>query len=130
MPGLEYRNSMRAVLHKIFLMTVLMMPGLICAELKDPTRPGGFQFSAGDEVETSKLAEQTVLQAIFYHPEKAAALINGRHYVVGDVVGDSKVVSIYAEKVVLGGDAGETTLKLVPTVVKRHGEKTSPAGKE
>ena len=121
---------MRNMSHHILLVTVVLMPGLLSAELQDPTRPGGFQMMTGDAIETSDNVEQAVLQAIFYHPEKAGALINGRRYVVGDIVGNSKIRGIYADKVVLTGDAGDITLKLVPSVVTRHGEGSSPAGKE
>jgi len=123
------KNTMRNRLHQQLLIAVLLIPGMLPAELNDPTRPGGFQLIPGDAVETGKQNEQAVLQAIFYHPEKAGALINGRRFVVGDKVGNSQIIRIYADKVVLTGDTGEITLKLVPSVVTRHGE-TSPAGKE
>ena len=117
-------------LQQILILIVLLLPGLLSAELKDPTRPGGFQLMTGDAIEAGEQFEQAVLQAIFYHPEKAGALINGRRYAVGDVVGTSRIQAIYAEKVVLTGDSGEVTLKLVPSVITRHGDDASPAGKE
>jgi len=123
------KNTMRNRLHQLLLITALLIPGMLSAELKDPTRPGGYQLIPGDADDAGKQSEQAVLQAIFYHPEKAGALINGRRYAVGDRVSNLKVIGIYADKVVLTGDTGEITLKLVPSVVTRHGE-TSPAGKE
>ena len=123
-------NNMRNKMHQSLLMAVLLIPAGLSAELKDPTRPDGFKLISDDSVETGQQNERAVLQAIFYHPEKAGALINGRRYAVGDRVGNSQIIGIDAEKVVLTGDTGEITLKLVPSVVTRHGETTSPAGKE
>jgi len=130
MHGLEYKRHMHNILHPLLLIMVLLVSGVSADELKDPTRPGGFQLTAGDGIEAGEQFEQIVLQAIFYHPEKAGALINGRRYVVGDIVGNSEIIGIYAEKVVLTGDSGEITLKLVPSVITRHGDDASPAGKE
>jgi len=130
MRGLEYKHHMRSLLYSLLLILVLLVSGVSANELKDPTRPAGLQLSAGEAVEAGQQRDHIVLQAIFYHPEQAGALINGRRYAVGDVVGNSEILGIYADKVVLTGDSGEITLTLVPSVVTRHGETSPAAGKE
>ena len=91
------------------------------AELRDPTRPSGFLQEMPVTDEDVPISEGLMLQAIFYTPENPAALINGRRYAVDDLVGESRVISIKADRVILVGFDGEKELKLaVPSVKTRH----------
>lgn len=96
----------------------------VAAELRDPTRPSGFMQDLSSADEEVFRSDALLLQAIFFNPDTPAVLINGKRYVIDEQVGDSKVKSIYADRVILIGEDGEIELKLaVPSVKKRHGDR-------
>ena len=94
------------------------------AELRDPTRPSGYVQNESFSDEEMFVSDKLQLQAIFFNPGSPAALINGKRYAVGEQIGDSRVKSIYADRVFLIGQYAEIELKLaLPSVKKRHAVK-------
>ena len=107
------------------IVTVSLMAAFqASAELRDPTRPSGYYQELPVSDADMAMSDELKLQAIFYTPGNPAVLINGRRYAVDDLVGDSRVLAIKADSVILTGLDGEKELKLtVPLVKTRHGDK-------
>ena len=129
-------DRMKNSLIKIGLMALMLVMAfpLSSQELRDPTRPGG--FAVMDITDTSDISDGVTmqLQAIFFHPTKSAALINGRRFIEGDQLGQMKIQKIYADRVVLSDSTSETELKMpIPAVITRpdqHIGSGSPDSKE
>lgn len=89
--------------------------------LSDPTRPN---FGAGAAAATSGWQ----LSSTLISPHRRLAIINGRAVAVGDRIAGATVVAIQPATVQLRTDAGEVTLELVSTDIKRpsnNGHRTS-----
>ncbi len=98
---------------------VLLVSLPLQAELRDPTRPGGWLMAVEPDAD---IATQTLsLSAIFFNPSGSVAMINGRSYRVGDKVGNHILRIIEADRVVLDSVDGQVELNLtVPLVKQRH----------
>ena len=102
---------------------------LVASELQDPTRPTGFQSAVSESMPAPAGNDQLTLQAIFFNPERPAALINGRRFSVGDMIGDSRIEAIHADRVELLGAAGLASLVMaLPQVKTRPGESMPDSG--
>lgn len=88
------------------------------AQLADPTRP---PLVAEPATATSGAAPASGgLQSVILKKKgKPAALINGEIVELGGMVGESKLVKVSEDAVVLKGPAGEETLRLMPSAEKR-----------
>jgi hypothetical protein len=86
------------------------------AELGDPTRPPAMRPAAADR------AHPLVLSAIYWAPERPAAVIDGRRVGVGAEVGVFVVEAIEREAVRLRGAGGFVELRLAARVRRTRGE--------
>jgi hypothetical protein len=99
--------------------------GNIIAEMNDPTRPSGYQsvVSADEDINISGSLN---LQAIYYHPDRPGALINGRRFSVGDRIGSSQITAIHADKIVLTDEGVDKEIRLVASsILNRDSPKAS-----
>ena len=85
------------------------------SELGDPTRPPAARVAAAE------VAPALVLQAIFWAPERPAAVLDGRRVSVGDRVGAFVVDQIEREAVRLRGAGGFVELRLAARVRRTRG---------
>jgi hypothetical protein len=117
---------MAAGMKKILSLFLLCMPLLAAAEsLPDPTRPaidlgnkGG-----GDIVNAVPIDEAPRgLQSIIISPNFRAAIINGETVSLGGKSGDSRLVEVRDNSVVLQNAQGRRVLELFPKVsIKKNG---------
>lgn len=102
------------------LIAMLFVQSLHAQELRDPTRPGGYAGAALTENADIGDGFSLQLQAIFFHPTKSSALINGRRFIEGDQLGQMQIVKIFADRVVLSDNTSESELKMpIPAVISR-----------
>lgn len=99
------------------------------AEMRDPTRPGSYQADI-QQSERAASSDDLRLQAIFYSPGRAAVLINGRLYAVGDLIGNVKLTAVYADRVILRDATGQRELRLVSQVYSRPTESSRQQASE
>ena len=70
-------------------------------ELRDPTRPTGWQVVPQPEAADATDGRALKLQATFNVGGARSAMVNGQRVRVGDLVGGAEVVDIHADKVIL-----------------------------
>ncbi len=92
--------------------------GSASAQLADPTRPANAQFDAATPGAAASV-ESGVQTVILRRDGKSAAVINGRHVVVGDKLGDKRIIRISESEVVLTGDSGREVIKVTPAIEKK-----------
>lgn len=107
----------------IWLLTVGLVAAVSAQALPDPTRPpSGMPGSAPGapwEVKT-ETASGPLLQSVILRKGSAPrALLNGEWYRQGQAFGDSKIVKILADRVLIKGPQGHETLKMMPDVDMR-----------
>lgn len=123
---------MRCVLNMLMpVLAVACIAQAQAAEMRDPTRPSGFQASSSASDETMLPVDGMQLQAIFFHPDHPGALINGRHFSVGDDVGDARITAIHTDKIILTDASGEKEVRLITSSIKtREDSGQNPAVQE
>ena len=99
---------------------VMLLAGVLCgpaahADLTDPTRPPDYQLPAN----TATAAQPWVLTSTLISPSRRLAVINGRVYAAGGVVGGAKIIAIEPYAVRLSKAGRTFTLSLLPGKVKR-----------
>ncbi len=89
------------------------------ARADDPTRPPSVDL-AGDAApaETGPQLQSVFLPAPGSAKTRAAALINGQRFEVGQHVGNARLVAVNESSVTLAGPEGRQTLYLTPGVAK------------
>lgn len=92
--------------------------GTVSAQLADPTRPANALFTADQPGAAAAPVESGVQTVILRRDGKSAAVINGRHVVVGDQIGDKRVIRISESEVVLKGASGREVIKVMPAIEK------------
>lgn len=106
---------------KFFWPTVLLLTANI-ALAGDPTRPPEIFLvqtpaSANEPTSASRLQfiklDKTTART---RKQASTAMIDGQIYKLGDMVGDTKLVRIRAESVVLSGPSGKEELFLTPDI--------------
>lgn len=114
------------------ILVVLAFPGLIIAELRDPTQPIGFSASSFDSesgfddesegsefesVETESFTSDGSLRltSILISERRRLAVVNGKVVRLGDKIGDIKVIDIKPGKVLLKTRTGHEILSLSKT---------------
>lgn len=96
-----------------WLSILLVVAGLAQAQV-DPTRPADEPLAGG-----SGAANDSGLQAIFIRPHgKSSAVIGGQEVRVGDKVNDKRVLRIAENEVVVQGESGRESLRLIAAVEK------------
>jgi len=109
---------------------VLLLPGWCCAEsLPDPTRPPD-AASTVPAAPGEKAAVEWVLQSVMISPGRKAAIINGQYVLLGEAVGNAKLVKVGEGEVVLQAGDKRIPLRLFPGVEKSLRGKRMPAGPE
>ncbi len=108
-------------------MRALMAAWLLCAmqiaaaaPLPDPTRPAIDLDSSGPGAATEGVSGDPVshgLQSIIISPQYRAAIINGKTVVLGEKSGDSRLVEVRDDSVVLQSVRGRRVLALFPKVI-------------
>lgn len=86
--------------------------------LSDPTQPADYSTPAAAGAER---ARGPVLQSTFIAPGRKRAIIDGRSVGIGDRVHDAQVVDIRPYEVVLRQGGRETSLRLIPQLIKQKG---------
>ncbi|MDE2088564.1 MAG: general secretion pathway protein GspB [Gammaproteobacteria bacterium] len=101
-------------------LSVMLLAGALCgpaarADLTDPTRPPDYQLPAN----TATAAQPWVLTSTLISPSRRLAVINGRVYAAGDVVGGAKIMAIEPYAVLLSRAGRTFTIRLLPGRIKR-----------
>jgi MSHA biogenesis protein MshK len=110
------------------LLTALLLcaPQFATAELlPDPTRPSIDLNSSGAAGAAEVVPDETVprgLQSIIISPNYRAAIINGETVSLGGKYGDSRLVEVRENSVVLQNAQGRRVLELFPKVNIRKNE--------
>lgn len=104
----------------LWLLTLGQVAVASAQALPDPTRPPsgmpGSATGAPWEVKT-ETASGPLLQSVILRKGAAPqALLNGEWYRQGQAFGDSKIVKILADRVLIKGPQGRETLKMMPDV--------------
>lgn len=90
------------------------------AQLADPTRPPAVADpSAASAAGTPAPAASGLQSVILRKKGQPAALINGEIVELGAKVGESRLVKVSEDAVVLRGPSGDETLRLMPSAEKR-----------
>lgn len=104
----------------------LCLPHIAVAEaLPDPTRPSIDLNSSGSESSTDALPEETAtrgLQSIIISPLYRAAIINGETVREGGKSGDSRLVEVRENSVVLQNAQGRRVVELFPKISIKKNE--------
>ncbi len=106
--------------------------GAAQGDLPDPTRPPA---DVAPAPLAGEVAAQTGggLQSVILHKDRRpAALINGQVVELGGMLGDTRLVLVEEDAVVLLGPQGRETLRLMPAVEKQQkvdaGKTAKPVG--
>ena len=90
----------------------------VAAQVPDPTRPA-VQASPQDAAGVGGAPFSRGLQTVIVRPGgKSVAVIDGRNVVVGDKLGDKRVLKITEGEVILQGSGGREVLKVIHTIEK------------
>jgi MSHA biogenesis protein MshK len=89
------------------------------AQLADPTRPPLAAEPAAAMAGARPSVASGLQSVILRKKGKPAALINGEIVELGGKVGESRLVKVSEDAVVLKGPAGVETLRLMPSAEKR-----------
>lgn len=102
-------------------MTLLLLAGSAAAsaQLADPMRPSVMAEPAVALTGAAPPAASGLQSVILKKKGKPAALINGEIVELGGMVGESRLVKVSEDAVVLKGPSGVETLRLMPSVEKR-----------
>lgn len=94
-------------------------------ELRDPTRPGGWQPAVAERVEFAREDRVPLhLQGMFSVAGARSVMINGRRVAIGDRVAGAEVVEIGPDTVVLDANGRRLELAYQLSAVKAPVEKT------
>ncbi|WP_263769700.1 hypothetical protein [Propionivibrio soli] len=94
--------------------------------MADPTRPPA---SVAETVESGESGAPVLQSVMIPKKGRAAAIINGQHVRLGDKFGESRLVKVSEQGVVLEGPDGAERLLLTPGVEKTYVKAKSPAAK-
>ena len=113
------------------LLLSLTQVAAMAESLPDPTRPSIDLNSTGAGVAGEALPVEVVprgLQSIIISPQYRAAIINGETVKLGDKSGDSTLVEVRENSVVLQNAHGRRVLELFPKVSIKQNESPHPEG--
>lgn len=102
--------------------------GSAMAQVPDPTRPPDALLAPGPAGGAPVSVDSGVQTVILRPGGKSAAVINGQYIVVGEMVGDKRVIKITESEVVLKGESGREIIKVMPAIEKISANK-KPVGK-
>lgn len=118
---------MTVLLAMLLLVGPIAVGAVSAQTLRDPTQPpvAARASAASAASADARPTADPVLHAVLIAPDRRVAIISGRRFDVGDLVGDSRIIRITETEVLLRSSTGQTTLKLFPQVSKRT-RTTSP----
>lgn len=100
-----------------FLSILPVLANPASGQVPDPTRPPVAMIEP--ERGTTAAAVEHGVQTVVVRPGgKSVAVINGKTVVVGDTVGDKRVLKIGEGEVVLQGGGGREVIRLIPAIEK------------
>lgn len=102
--------------------------GSAMAQVPDPTRPPDALLAPGPAGGPPVSVDSGVQTVILRPGGKSAAVVNGQYIVVGEMVGDKRVIKITESEVVLKGESGREIIKVMPAIEKISANK-KPVGK-
>ena len=100
------------------LLMLCLLPVAGWAQIADPTRPP--VLAVPDAAGGTAMPASGLQSIILRKGGRPAALINGEVVELGGKVGESRVVQINEDSVVLQGQEGRETLRLIPSVEKKQ----------
>ena len=113
---------MATSLRTLLTTLLLCLPPVAAAEpLPDPTRPA-IDLSSGAGGEAPVAAVPKGLQSTIISPQYRAAIINGETVRLGGKSGDSRLVEVREDSVVLQNAQGRRVMELFPKVSVRKNE--------
>jgi hypothetical protein len=102
-----------------------LVQGAAAEALPDPTRPSIDLDSSGADGKTDVVPDEAAsrgLQSIIISPHYRAAIINGETVTIGGKAGDSKLIEVRENSVVLQNAQGTRVVELFPKVsIKKNG---------
>jgi MSHA biogenesis protein MshK len=111
---------MAASLNLLFTILVLCISQIAAAEsLPDPTRPAidlGSAGKSGAEQVVAKEHPSHGLQSIIISPQRRAAIIDGKMVSLGGKYGNSRLVEVHENSVVLQNAHGRRVMEMFPKV--------------
>lgn len=99
---------MNKVIFFYFILAILFSQ-TIYAEIRDPTRPSGYEESGGP----------SEVNAIIISSDRRIAIIGEKSVKVGDELFGEKVIAIDRDSVTLEGSNGRTVLHLIDKSIKQ-----------
>lgn len=115
---------------RMLLSLLLLSATSLCAaeSLPDPTRPAIDLSSGAGGAAEAKSAEVVPqgLQSIIISPQYRAAIINGETVRLGGKTGDSRLVEVRENSVVLQNSQGRRVMELFPKVGIKKNEVVQP----
>ncbi len=100
------------------VLLVLAGAGSVMAQVPDPTRPPDALLAPGPAGGVSVPVDSGVQTVILRPGGKSAAVINGQYIVVGEMIGDKRVIKITESEVVLKSESGREIIKVMPAIEK------------
>lgn len=101
-----------------FLSTLLAVANPASGQVPDPTRPPAAMIVEPERGSAAAAVEHGVQTVVLRSGGKSVAVINGKAVVVGDIVGDKRVLKISESEVVLQGGGGREVIRLIPAIEK------------
>jgi len=115
----QYLNKLNKSLKMQAFCSVLILAVDSQAQpLSDPTRPPTSVGGAQDQ-SAGKGASSLELQSVLISPGRRVATINGQTVKLGEKIGESRVVKIAEDQVVIRSGQDIKVLKLFPAIEKR-----------
>lgn len=90
-----------------------------CQGLSDPTKPPADFYQSAGPAQPGEGGGPLVLQSVLIYPDARSAIISGEHVLLGQRVGNLRLVKVAETEVVLLDGAVRRTLKLFPGLEKR-----------
>jgi MSHA biogenesis protein MshK len=108
---------MATSLKTALMISLFWMSGLCAAEsLPDPTRPAIDLNGSGENTPVQAEVATVGLQSTIISPEYRAAVINGKTVRLGGSYGDSKLIEVRENSIVLQNARGTRVMELFPKV--------------
>lgn len=105
----------------IMLSTAFGIAPAAAAAMSDPTQPMDFVVRPDSGGSSGMVPAGPVLQSTLISPQRKSAVISGKRVRVGDMFEGAKVTAITPYEVRMSRGGRETTLRMLPKLVKEKG---------
>jgi MSHA biogenesis protein MshK len=112
---------MRAAALALAILSAMSGAAEAAANLSDPTQPMDFVVRPGSGGSSVMVPTGPILQSTMVSPERKSAVISGKRVRVGDTFEGAKVTAITPYEVRMSRGGRETTLRMLPKLVKEKG---------